>query len=74
MLNWQGWQHERVVGWDGRQGRILLLLPSDPATHLKKVLLRHQYIIFRSSVPYCVSVVMHYISWEVTSRVSLSAL
>lgn len=33
----QGWQHERIVKWDARQGRVLLVLQSDPATHLKKV-------------------------------------
>ena len=33
----QGWQHERVVKWDGREGRVLLVIPDDPATHLKKV-------------------------------------
>ena len=33
----QGWQHERIVKWDAQQGRVLLVLESDPATHLKKV-------------------------------------
>jgi len=33
----QGWQHERVVKWDGREGRVILVIPDDPATHLKKV-------------------------------------
>lgn len=36
----QGWQHERIVKWDARQGRVLLVLQNDPATHLKKVSLR----------------------------------
>ena len=33
----QGWQNERVVQRDGLKGRILLVLPTDPAAHLKKV-------------------------------------
>ncbi|DBA73701.1 TPA: hypothetical protein ACH3X2_009680 [Trebouxia sp. C0005] len=36
-VKFQGWQHERVVKWDGREGRVLLVIPDDPATHLKKV-------------------------------------
>lgn len=36
-VKFQGWQHERVVKRDGREGRVLLVIPDDPATHLKKV-------------------------------------
>ncbi|KAL0056094.1 hypothetical protein WJX82_007662 [Trebouxia sp. C0006] len=36
-VNFQGWQHERVVKWDGREGRVLVVIPDDPAAHLKKV-------------------------------------
>ncbi|DBB06353.1 TPA: hypothetical protein ACH3X1_011921 [Trebouxia sp. C0004] len=36
-VKFQGWQHERVVKWDGREGRVLLVIPDDPANHLKKV-------------------------------------
>ena len=35
--NVQGWQCERVVQRDGLSGKILLVLPTDSAPHLKKV-------------------------------------
>ncbi len=35
--NVQGWQCERVVQRDGLSGKILLVLPTDSAAHLKKV-------------------------------------
>ena len=33
----QGWQSERVLYRDGPAGCVLLVLPTDPAPHLKKV-------------------------------------
>ena len=33
----QGWQSERVLYRDGPSGCVLLVLPTDPAAHLKKV-------------------------------------
>ena len=33
----QGWQNERVLYRDGPAGYVLLVLPTDPAPHLKKV-------------------------------------
>ena len=33
----QGWQNERVLHRDGLSGYVLLVLPTDPAPHLKKV-------------------------------------
>jgi hypothetical protein len=33
----QGWQSERVVQRDGLRGRVLLVLPTDSAGHLRKV-------------------------------------
>lgn len=33
----QGWQNERVLYRDGLSGCVLLVLPRDPAAHLKKV-------------------------------------
>ena len=37
LCNLQGWQCERVVQRDGLSGKILLVLPTDSAAHLKKV-------------------------------------
>ena len=34
---WQGWQKERVLYRDGLSGCVLVVLPRDPAAHLKKV-------------------------------------
>ena len=33
----QGWACERVLLSDAFQGRLLMVLPSDPASHVKKV-------------------------------------
>ena len=39
MCDWllQGWQNERVLYRDGLAGCVLLVIPTDPAPHLKKV-------------------------------------
>ncbi|KAK9805899.1 hypothetical protein WJX73_002728 [Symbiochloris irregularis] len=36
-VRYQGWQNERVIWRDSGQGRIVLVLPSDPAQQQKKV-------------------------------------
>lgn len=38
----QGWQNERVLHRDGLSGYVLLVLPTDPVPHVKKVILVFQ--------------------------------
>lgn len=49
----QGWQHERIVKWDARQGRVLLVIQSDPATHLKKVSVAGIYNVYPETCHSC---------------------
>ena len=49
----QGWQHERIVKWDARQGRVLLVIQSDPATHLKKVSVAYFHNVYPETCYSC---------------------
>ena len=47
----QGWQNERVLHRDGLSGYVLLVLPTDPAPHLKKVIVGMHSTVLRPGSP-----------------------